>query len=53
MKSLSDIISEYKRLIKEAESSQGLDEEKIPEQLNKLKKEYEKLSGGKDITKEV
>lgn len=49
----SELISEYKRLLRECERSQGLDEERLATQLAEIKKEYEKITGGKDITKEV
>ena len=52
MSRLSEMISEYKRLLREGEKSLGLDEEELAKQLSKIKKEYEKLTGGKDITKE-
>jgi hypothetical protein len=49
---LSELISEYKRLLREAENSPGLDEEKILEQLAQIRKDYERITG-KDITKEI
>jgi hypothetical protein len=42
LKSLQD---EYKRLLKEAENSRGLDEEKIPNQLKEIKEKYKKMTG--------
>lgn len=52
MDRLKELVLEYKRLLEEAENSQGLDQEEIPVQLAKIKKEYKALTG-KDITKEV
>lgn len=42
------LLAEYKKLLEEAEHSQGLDEEDLPRQLKEIKTEYKKLTG-KDI----
>ncbi|NIP61997.1 MAG: hypothetical protein GWN01_08960 [Nitrosopumilaceae archaeon] len=49
---LDVIVSEYKRLVKEAENSAGEDQEKIGQQLADLREEY-KQKTGKNIDDEI
>lgn len=45
MNKTTKILSEYGRLLREAENSRGLDEEKIPQQIEALREEFKKLTG--------
>ncbi|HET6517299.1 MAG TPA: hypothetical protein VFG25_03650 [Nitrosopumilaceae archaeon] len=44
-KKAKELVAEYKKLLKEAEHSAGLDEEKLPRQLEEVRNEYKKLTG--------
>lgn len=49
---LNVVVSEYKRLLREAENSPGVDEEKLEQQLADLREEYKKKTG-KNIDDEI
>ncbi len=43
--SAQNLLTNYKRLLKEAENSTGLDEEKLPQQMEDIRTEFKRLTG--------
>lgn len=43
--SAQNLLANYKKLLKEAENSTGLDEEKLPQQLEEIRSEFKRLTG--------